>query len=166
MVEHSPQILASEENTTTIMANDYWIRGKIMQLAFFFFFFSTWPHDHVANYKFMCVFVQNLNWVPAHLSRTVQGLTSVLLSLKKCPMIRYQNSSEMARKLAESVRVSSASFSLTVDVSVRKFPCHWVGGWVGGMYLFRWQSELCCFFLKYCSRGCFCKIKVKKKFLS
>ncbi|XP_070202635.1 vacuolar protein sorting-associated protein 45-like isoform X2 [Littorina saxatilis] len=47
---------------------------------------------------------QSLNWVPAHLSRTVQGLTSVLLSLKKCPMIRYQNSSEMARKLAESVR--------------------------------------------------------------
>ncbi|XP_076464978.1 vacuolar protein sorting-associated protein 45-like [Babylonia areolata] len=47
---------------------------------------------------------QNLTWVPAHLSRTVQGLTSVLLSLKKCPMIRFQNSSEMARKLAESVR--------------------------------------------------------------
>lgn len=47
---------------------------------------------------------QNLSWVPAHLSRTVQGLTSVLLSLKKCPMIRFQNSSEMARKLAESVR--------------------------------------------------------------
>ncbi|XP_025077433.1 vacuolar protein sorting-associated protein 45-like [Pomacea canaliculata] len=47
---------------------------------------------------------QNLAWIPTHLSRTVQGLTSVLLSLKKCPMIRYQNSSEMARKLAESVR--------------------------------------------------------------
>lgn len=47
---------------------------------------------------------QNLGWIPTHLSRTVQGLTSVLLSLKKCPMIRYQNSSEMARKLAESVR--------------------------------------------------------------
>uniref|UniRef100_A0A0L8HKY3 Vacuolar protein sorting-associated protein 45 n=1 Tax=Octopus bimaculoides TaxID=37653 RepID=A0A0L8HKY3_OCTBM len=43
-------------------------------------------------------------WLPKSLSRTVQGLTSVLLSLKKCPMIRYQNSSEMARRLAENVR--------------------------------------------------------------
>ncbi|GAB1606588.1 vacuolar protein sorting-associated protein 45-like [Argonauta hians] len=43
-------------------------------------------------------------WQPKILSRTVQGLTAVLLSLKKCPMIRYQNSSEMARRLAENVR--------------------------------------------------------------
>lgn len=39
------------------------------------------------------------------LNRSTQGLTSVLLSLKKCPMIRYQNSSETARRLAENVRV-------------------------------------------------------------
>lgn len=48
---------------------------------------------------------QGLNWSPGSLPRTVEGLTSVLLSLKKCPMIRYQNSSEMARRLAENVRV-------------------------------------------------------------
>ncbi|KAK7496933.1 hypothetical protein BaRGS_00011913 [Batillaria attramentaria] len=59
------------------------------------------PHLFSLNIVGCC---QNLTWIPAHLSRTVQGLTSVLLSLKKCPMIRYQNSSEMARKLAESVR--------------------------------------------------------------
>ncbi|KAL3866037.1 hypothetical protein ACJMK2_043378 [Sinanodonta woodiana] len=47
---------------------------------------------------------QGLNWSQNALKRTVQGLTSVLLSLKKCPMIRYQNSSEMARQLAENVR--------------------------------------------------------------
>lgn len=43
-------------------------------------------------------------WNLEHLQRTVQGITSVLLSLKKCPFIRYQNSSEMAKKLAEKIR--------------------------------------------------------------
>ena len=45
----------------------------------------------------------------AALTRTVQGLTALLLSLKKCPMIRYQNSSEPARRLADLVRVRSFS---------------------------------------------------------
>ena len=45
-------------------------------------------------------------WNEAHLKRTAHGLISVLLSLKKSPVIRFQNSSEMCRKLAESVRVS------------------------------------------------------------
>jgi len=45
-----------------------------------------------------------LTWDPVHLHRTVQGITSVLLSLKKCPFIRYQNSSDMAKRLAEKIR--------------------------------------------------------------
>lgn len=45
-----------------------------------------------------------LTWDPVHLHRTVQGITSVLLSLKKCPYIRYQNSSDMAKRLAEKIR--------------------------------------------------------------
>lgn len=44
------------------------------------------------------------SWNARALRRTTDGLTSLLLSLKKCPMIRYQANSEMARKLAESVR--------------------------------------------------------------
>ncbi|XP_069040947.1 vacuolar protein sorting-associated protein 45 [Lepisosteus oculatus] len=44
------------------------------------------------------------SWEPAVLARTTQGLTSVLLALKKCPMIRYQLSSDMAKRLAESVK--------------------------------------------------------------
>ncbi|XP_015230491.1 PREDICTED: vacuolar protein sorting-associated protein 45 isoform X1 [Cyprinodon variegatus] len=44
------------------------------------------------------------SWEPSMLSRCTQGLTSVLLALKKCPMIRYQLSSDMARRLAESVK--------------------------------------------------------------
>lgn len=47
---------------------------------------------------------ENYKWNDLALKRTSQGLISVLLSLKKSPVIRYQNSSEMARKLAESVR--------------------------------------------------------------
>ena len=39
------------------------------------------------------------------LQRSVQGLTSLLLSLKKCPIIRYQNSSEMCKRLADNVKV-------------------------------------------------------------
>lgn len=47
---------------------------------------------------------QGLVWNHAHLQRTVQGITAILLSLKKCPFIRYQCSSEMARRLAERIR--------------------------------------------------------------
>lgn len=48
---------------------------------------------------------QGRNWDPAQLARTTQGLTALLLSLKKCPMIRYQLSSEPAKRLAECVKV-------------------------------------------------------------
>ncbi|XP_023288779.1 vacuolar protein sorting-associated protein 45 isoform X2 [Orussus abietinus] len=45
-----------------------------------------------------------LSWKSEHLQRTVEGIKSVLLSLKKCPYIRFQSTSEMARKLAERMR--------------------------------------------------------------
>uniref|UniRef100_W5UJL1 Vacuolar protein sorting-associated protein 45 n=1 Tax=Ictalurus punctatus TaxID=7998 RepID=W5UJL1_ICTPU len=44
------------------------------------------------------------SWDPSVLPRVTQGLTSVLLALKKCPMIRYQLSSDMTKRLAESVK--------------------------------------------------------------
>ncbi|ESN92176.1 hypothetical protein HELRODRAFT_194330 [Helobdella robusta] len=47
---------------------------------------------------------QNGQWSQEGLQRCVCGLTSLLLSLKKCPVIRYQNSSEMCRRLADSVK--------------------------------------------------------------
>lgn len=55
-------------------------------------------------FSHLCVAIQGLTWDPVHLHRTVQGITSVLLSLKKCPYIRYQNSSDMAKRLAEKIR--------------------------------------------------------------
>ncbi len=47
-------------------------------------------------------------WDPVQLQRCVQGITAVMLSLKKNPFIRYQVSSEPVRRLAEKVAVSSA----------------------------------------------------------
>ncbi|XP_063482159.1 vacuolar protein sorting-associated protein 45 isoform X3 [Symphalangus syndactylus] len=59
------------------------------------------PHLFSLNILGCC---QGRNWDPAQLSRTTQGLTALLLSLKKCPMIRYQLSSEAAKRLAECVK--------------------------------------------------------------
>ncbi|KAI0753897.1 Sec1-like protein [Irpex lacteus] len=43
-------------------------------------------------------------WDPAALDRSVQGLIAVLLSLKKKPVIRYEKSSPMAKKLGVEVQ--------------------------------------------------------------
>ncbi|XP_052521332.1 vacuolar protein sorting-associated protein 45 isoform X6 [Tympanuchus pallidicinctus] len=59
------------------------------------------PHVFSLNLLGCC---QGRSWDPAQLSRTTQGLTALLLSLKKCPMIRYQLSSEPAKRLAECVK--------------------------------------------------------------
>ncbi|XP_071449589.1 vacuolar protein sorting-associated protein 45 [Hetaerina americana] len=47
---------------------------------------------------------QGQMWNMSHLQRATQGISSVLLSLKKCPVIRYQSSSEMTRRLAEKIK--------------------------------------------------------------
>ena len=46
-------------------------------------------------------------WANGMLHRATDGLAAVLLSLKKTPVIRYQNSSEMSRRLAENLKVRS-----------------------------------------------------------
>ena len=44
-------------------------------------------------------------WDPKALERAVQGVTAVLLSLKKKPVIRYEKSSPMAKKLGVEIQV-------------------------------------------------------------
>lgn len=44
-------------------------------------------------------------WDPIQLQRCIQGITAVLLSLKRMPCIRYQASSEVVKKLADKVNV-------------------------------------------------------------
>lgn len=48
-------------------------------------------------------------WEQANLQRTVQGITALLLSLKKYPVIRYQASSSLCKKLAESIKSAIAT---------------------------------------------------------
>lgn len=48
-----------------------------------------------------------MEWNSSSLQRTVQGITGILLSLKKNPVIRYQGFSASARRLAESLRVAA-----------------------------------------------------------
>lgn len=48
------------------------------------------------------------SWDPKALERTVHGIGAVLLSLKKKPIIRYEKSSGMARKLAVEIQVCHA----------------------------------------------------------
>lgn len=54
------------------------------------------PSDHP-------LFAEGHNWNPGALSRTVQGLGALLLSLKKRPVIRYERNSQMAHKLGEEL---------------------------------------------------------------
>lgn len=44
-------------------------------------------------------------WEPKALDRSVQGVLAVLLSLKKKPVIRYEKSSPMAKKLGVEIQV-------------------------------------------------------------
>ncbi|XP_077403878.1 vacuolar protein sorting-associated protein 45 [Vanacampus margaritifer] len=60
-------------------------------------------NPHVFSLNLQAV-AKGRSWDPPMLWRCTQGLTSVLLALKKCPMIRYQLSSDMSKRLAESVK--------------------------------------------------------------
>lgn len=61
------------------------------------------------------VCTRDLRWIQTHLQRTAQGIISVLLSLRKCPFIRYQSSSEMSKILAEKIRETFSKESNLFD---------------------------------------------------
>jgi vacuolar protein sorting-associated protein 45 len=48
--------------------------------------------------------LRSFDWRPEALARSVQGLTSVLLALKRNPVIRFQGNSPRAQRLAERVQ--------------------------------------------------------------
>ena len=56
-------------------------------------------------------------WDPAALERAVQGVTAALLSLKKKPVIRYEKSSPMAKKLGVEVQVRGSHSSSCVGAT-------------------------------------------------
>jgi len=53
-----------------------------------------------------------MEWNQNSLQRTVQGITGILLALKKNPTIRYQSFSSLTRRLAENIRVIIPKFYL------------------------------------------------------
>uniref|UniRef100_A0A6I8NEC7 Vacuolar protein sorting 45 homolog n=1 Tax=Ornithorhynchus anatinus TaxID=9258 RepID=A0A6I8NEC7_ORNAN len=75
---------------------------------------------------------QGRTWDPARLSRTTQGLTALLLSLKKCPMIRYQLASEAAKRLAEGVKVRRAGGRASGRGRADRWPAAFAGRLWGG----------------------------------
>ncbi|XP_045216562.1 vacuolar protein sorting-associated protein 45-like [Mercenaria mercenaria] len=92
-------VISKQDVKTLAEADDQEVVREVQE--FFGDYIAVNPHLFTLNIQ-GCY--KGIDWSPAALKRTTQGLTSVLLSLKKCPMIRYQNSSEMAHKLAEHVR--------------------------------------------------------------
>lgn len=54
-------------------------------------------------------------WDPKALDHAMQGITSVLLSLKKKPIIRYEKMSPMAKKLGVEIQVMRLISYLTVS---------------------------------------------------
>ena len=68
------------------------------------------------------------SWDPKALARSIEGITAVLLSLKKKPIIRYEKMSGMAKKLA-------------VEVQVGGFHCHEISINHGNMPQHRMQTE-------------------------
>ncbi|KAH3840997.1 hypothetical protein DPMN_114455 [Dreissena polymorpha] len=92
-------VISKQDVKTLAEADDQEVVREVQE--FFADYIAVNPHLFALN---IVGCYKGVDWQPAALKRTTQGLTSALLSLKKCPMIRYQNSSELARKLAESVR--------------------------------------------------------------
>ena len=99
------------------------------------------------------LFVENSStWDPSALSRVTEGILSVLLSLKKKPLIRYEKSSILAKKLATELSVCvltgymlyATKFSLSHVFSIKynkkdlclisaeqillQYCCLWIGG--------------------------------------
>ncbi|KAJ8474963.1 hypothetical protein ONZ51_g6862 [Trametes cubensis] len=61
-------------------------------------------------------------WDPQALERAVQGVTAVLLSLKKKPVIRYEKSSPMAKKLGVEIQHRIQSESQLFDFRLTQVP--------------------------------------------
>ncbi|KII90572.1 hypothetical protein PLICRDRAFT_106265 [Plicaturopsis crispa FD-325 SS-3] len=61
-------------------------------------------------------------WDPKALERSVQGITAVLLSLKKKPVIRYEKMSGMAKKLAVEIQHRVQSESSLFDFRLTQVP--------------------------------------------
>lgn len=92
-------VISKQDVKTLAEADDQEVVREVQE--FFGDYIAVNPHLFTLN---IIGCYKGITWESRALKRSTEGLASVLLSLKKCPMIRYQNSSEMARKLAECLK--------------------------------------------------------------
>lgn len=59
------------------------------------------------------IYPQGNNWDYEHMERSSDGLLALLLSMRKKPIIRYQQSSVMCKRLAENVMVILLVFPMS-----------------------------------------------------
>lgn len=94
-----------------------------------------YPKEYFADYAPVLPSLFSLNYFPSSnkplygsspntwdsnaLDRTVQGIIAVLLSLKKKPVIRYEKSSPMAKKLGVEIQVCVRSSYYPGSLSLR-----------------------------------------------
>ncbi|RVE67131.1 hypothetical protein OJAV_G00114210 [Oryzias javanicus] len=92
-------VISKSEIKTLAEADEQEVVAEVQE--FYGDFIAVNPHLFSLNLQGVA---RGRSWEPSMLTRCTQGLTSVLLALKKCPMIRYQLSSDMSKRLAESVK--------------------------------------------------------------
>ncbi|XP_050541921.1 vacuolar protein sorting-associated protein 45 [Daktulosphaira vitifoliae] len=92
--------IISKSDIKTIAESD--IQEVVREVQEFYAdFLAVSPHLYTFNIS-SCG--QCLSWDPLQLTRCAQGIISVLLSLKKCPLIRFQASSKMCKQLSEKIK--------------------------------------------------------------
>ncbi|MEQ2158975.1 vacuolar protein sorting-associated protein 45, partial [Goodea atripinnis] len=101
---HFSNVISKSEIKALAEADEQEVVAEVQE--FYGDFIAVNPHLFSLNLQGVA---RGRTWETSMLSRCTQGLTSVLLALKKCPMIRYQLSSDMAKRLAENVKVSSTT---------------------------------------------------------
>ncbi|KAJ8383380.1 hypothetical protein AAFF_G00220800 [Aldrovandia affinis] len=92
-------VISKSEVKTLAEADEQEVVAEVQE--FYGDFIAVNPHLFSLN---LTGVARGRSWEPTLLPRCTQGLTSVLLALKKCPMVRYQLSSQMAKRLGESVK--------------------------------------------------------------
>lgn len=96
------QLAEADENELVVEVQEYF--ADYIALSPFLF-----ELDIPVSFSSFCNLSQKI------LVRATDGLTAVLLSLKKCPVIRYQSASEVCRQLAESIRSMICRESILFD---------------------------------------------------
>lgn len=76
--------------------------------SYYIYFSNTIQKNHVkelaeSDDQEVVKEVHGKNWIPENQDRVSEGLLAVLLSLRKKPIIRYQSSSSMCKRLAENI---------------------------------------------------------------